>query len=447
MDKIYIDIKYSMKEHVSCGVTTDELKELANSKVIASVQKEIEFTLSKKEEKGRGFTTALGVLNSAFDKELRQAIKDTLSDIKKCGIEVKHVIHAGIGGSELGATALYNACGNKKIKYYPITSLNTDYINSIMKSINPKKTILIQVSRSGTTKETLTSYSVVKNYLEKKLGEAHFKHCVSILGTDKDDIAKKQAAHTKVKIIGSMSGRFTGLHAANLFTMAILGVDIEEFHAGAREMLEKCAETTAIKENQALHTAALKYHMNKHKGKLVFMTNAFTPYLVKYGDWLDQLTEESLGHNENITHCTKTTELSNKLHSDFQNWLGGANIFYHQFIFQLKPRSRTIKNPLVERETLGDIELAAYLGTVKSLAMHNRPSFTTFMTSVNEYTLGQLFMRDMLSTIYLCELYGLGTEPGISGKGYFNQPGVQAYKKIMGELLKDKALMKKELGF
>ena len=57
------------------------------------------------------------------------------------------------------------------------------------------------------------------------------------------------------------------------------------------------------------------------------------------------------------------------------------------------------------------------------------------MKTITPASMGQLMMRDMLTTIYLGELLGLGKEPGLKGKGYFNQPSVQLYKDIMGELL------------
>ncbi len=430
-----------MQGQIKDGATETELLEIASR--LKGFQGQVASTFAKKDKEDHGLGDALGVLNSPFDAQLRRAVKETVEDIKAQGTDVRYVVLAGIGGSELGATSLISTIRSRGVSYYPITSLSSDYINAILGEIHPKQTILIMVSRSGTTKETLTAYSVVRNFLKAKLGDSWKQHCVAILGTDKQDLAKQEAEHTKVQIIGSMSGRYTGMHAANLFTMALMGVDIDKFHEGAREMLEEC-QTMDLQKNQALLLAALKYRMLK-TGRNVMTTNVFSPYLVKYGDWLDQLTEESLGQMDDIKHCTKTTELSNKLHSDFQNWLCGADIFFHQFVFPLSPQTRVIENPLVQGETLADIELAAYLGTVKSLAERGRPSYTTFMDKVSEKSMGQLMMRDMLSVIYLCELFKLGEVSWTEGKGYFNQPGVQAYKKIMTDLLKNRQLLAKEL--
>ncbi len=441
--KIFLDYTHSLFDSVS----ESALEKAYASRGIRFINEEMNDIFSKKHLKNHNFNIDLGVINSPYDDELMVSIKKTLADIKRFEIDVKHVVLAGIGGSELGATALISSCGDSSINYYPITSLNNDNISEIIKKIVPKKTILIMVSRSGTTKETLTSFSVIQDYLKSKIGENYKKHCVAILGSDKQELAKKFAYHTKVIIQPKMSGRFTVFHAANLFTMAIMGVDVKKFIEGAKVMLESCIMSVEHKTNDAFVVAYLKYLMNKKLNKTIFNTNVFSPKLVKYGDWLDQLTEESLGHNEKTIISTKTTELSNKLHSDFQNWWAGANVFYHQFVFPLHNKNDILFNPLVENETLNDVELAAYLGTVKSLFDNGRPSFTTFIYSVDEYSLGQLLMRDFLSMIYLGELFELSKEKDIEGKGYFNQPGVESYKKIMKHLLENKEELYKEKEF
>jgi glucose-6-phosphate isomerase len=116
-------------------------------------------------------------------------------------------------------------------------------------------------------------------------------------------------------------------------------------------------------------------------------------------------------------------------------------------VFPLGQSARTIANPQVPGETLGDIEFAAYKGISRALAAAGRPSYTTFLDTIDEGSLGQLMMRDMIATIIMGELYGLRTEL-IDGKltdfGYFNQPGVVAYKTVMNAELKDLDALHKE---
>jgi len=283
--------------------------------------------------------------------------------------------------------------------------------------------------------ETLSSYAVVQKYLEEKIGDRHMEHCVAILGKNLADIAKERAGHHNIRIQPSMSGRYTGLHAANLFTASLMGVNRKGVKEGARNMLEKCLYAESLDRNPALKLAALQYAMH-NSGKKVFNTGVFSPRLVKYGDWRDQLMEESLGHNPSISFSTKTTELSNKLHSDFQNWIAGDNIFYHQFVFPLNSNQASIDVP-GEQRTLDDIEYAAYLGTSEALKNAGRPSYTTFLESISPEAVGELMMRDMLATIYMGELFNLRNEPSAGGRGYFYQANVELYKNIMKDKLGD----------
>ena len=158
---IFLDTRYSMSKNVAGGVSDMELRSIVESPHIASIHKQLLETFEKRSQPGHGFETDLGVINSAYDTELRETVKQTLEDISDAGITVTDVVLAGIGGSELGATAVISACGTTDVNYHPITSLNNDNISRILGSIDPKGTVLIEVSRSGTTKETLTAYKVV----------------------------------------------------------------------------------------------------------------------------------------------------------------------------------------------------------------------------------------------------------------------------------------------
>ncbi len=392
---------------------------------------ELQETYSKCPEENYGFDKPLGVINSPRDEGIRKIVKAVADDVKRSVCDIKYVIHCGIGGSELGATMLISALGTEAREFIPITSLNNDYVKKALERIEPEKTVLVKSTRSNKTKETLVAFDVFASELEKKLGEKHRSHCVAIIGKDKEGEARDRSYHF-VPIEGEMSGRYTGLHAANIFTMYLMGVDIDALHEGAENMLRKCVLNRDVERNPALEMAAYVYFMTTQCGKHVLNTGVFSPYLLKYGDWLGQLVEESLCHGS-LGMTTKTSELSNKAHSYYQGWIESGDSTYHQFVFPVGEKEEAVCNPGKKDETLGDIEFAAYIGISKSLADAGRPSYTTFMKSLNEGAFGELMMRDMIATMMLGELYGLRREY-ISGKatdfGYFNQPGVTKYKMI-----------------
>ncbi|HII17450.1 hypothetical protein A2311_06450 [candidate division WOR-1 bacterium RIFOXYB2_FULL_48_7] len=455
--EIVVDISYSLEGTVIANPINGEEHRLGRlhavmpqeiSDVVNTIRSNhalhagLKEAIEKRGERGHGLATTYGVLNAPFDYELGIEAKNISRAIREKGIEPRHIILAGIGGSELGATAAISAAGKQSVNYYPVTSLNNDAIVGIKQAVNPRESVLLMVSRSGTTKESTTAFEVMHSYFAEHLPKTELpSHIIQILGEDGIHAAKKKGYHT-LPIVGSMSGRYTALHAANLLTMELAGVDIDGLTEGARAMYQRCFSVTATRSNPALEIAAVKYILTRQReeqyAKNIWVTSVFSPKLYKYGEWLDQLTEESLGHREDIFLTTKTAEFSNKAHSDFQNWIGGANRYLHQFVVPLESEYADIlsgSNPENPAETVNDIEKAAYFGIAQSLALKDRPSFTTVTPAIDAYCMGQLMMRDMIATVYLGEVLGLHREEKTDGIGYFNQPGVQHYKGIMNHLL------------
>jgi len=436
-DEIIQDFTNSQRPE---DVRVEELEEIAGRPTVQNFITELQEIAKKGPEENYGFNQMLGVLNSPKDENLRNTIKKVAEEVRKAVPEIEYVIHCGIGGSELGATMVIKALGKSNAEYIPITSLNNDHISKIQSRIKPEKSILIKSTRSNKTKETLTAFEVFRQKFESGYID-YRRHCVAIVDKRlKDDESVKKECQHFIPVEGEMSGRYSALHAANLFTMHLMGADIDGLHDGALHMLNRCTQGRTIADNPALEVAVYNYLMNTTRGKVVFNQGIFSPDLVKYGDWLGQLVEESLGHRSDIAIATKTSELSNKAHSYFQGWLEGANNTYHQFVFPLGNKEKEVIADKKTGETLRDIEFAEFKGISTALANKGIPNYTTFLKEINEKALGQLIMRDLVATMFLGQLYGLRNEC-IDGKvkefGYLNQPGVEAYKVIMHGILSD----------
>ncbi|MDD6348021.1 MAG: glucose-6-phosphate isomerase [Lachnospiraceae bacterium] len=82
------------------------------------------------------------------------------------------VVQIGIGGSDLGPRALYialenwaRATGNFKMEARFISNVDPDDAAAVLKAVDLSRSLFIVVSKSGTTLETLTNESFVKNAL------------------------------------------------------------------------------------------------------------------------------------------------------------------------------------------------------------------------------------------------------------------------------------------
>lgn len=84
------------------------------------------------------------------------------------------VVQIGIGGSDLGPRALYIALENwakendaLKMEARFISNVDPDDAAAVLKSIDVSRSLFIVVSKSGTTLETLTNESFVRDALKK----------------------------------------------------------------------------------------------------------------------------------------------------------------------------------------------------------------------------------------------------------------------------------------
>ena len=106
--------------------------------------------------------------------------------VNEKGEKYTTVCQIGIGGSDLGPRAMYLAlenwakANNKfKMEAHFISNVDPDGAVSVLNSIDIAKTIFILVSKSGTTLETLTNESFVKEYI-KNAGCEVSKHMIAV---------------------------------------------------------------------------------------------------------------------------------------------------------------------------------------------------------------------------------------------------------------------------
>jgi len=92
------------------------------------------------------------------------------------------MIVIGIGGSELGPKAAYEALlshGNQGRKVHFIGNIDPDSIGLTLKKVNPAKTLVVVISKTGTTLETVTNEEAIRSQY-KTLGLNPVEHFISI---------------------------------------------------------------------------------------------------------------------------------------------------------------------------------------------------------------------------------------------------------------------------
>ena len=215
------------------------------------------------------------------------------------------VVQIGIGGSDLGTRALYIALENwakvnntLKMEAKFISNVDPDDAAAVLNSIDVSRSIFVLVSKSGTTLETLTNESFVKDALQKA-GLDPSRHMIAVT-SETSPLAKSSdylAAFFMDDYIGGRYSSSSGVGGA-ILSLAF-GPDVfARILAGAAEE-DKLAVNKDMLKNPAMLDAMIGIYERNVQG---YPCTAVLPYsqaLSRFPAHLQQLDMESNGKSVN----------------------------------------------------------------------------------------------------------------------------------------------------
>ena len=215
------------------------------------------------------------------------------------------VVQIGIGGSDLGPRALYIALENwakvnntLKMEAKFISNVDPDDAAAVLNSIDVSRSIFVLVSKSGTTLETLTNESFVKDALQKA-GLDPSRHMIAVT-SETSPLAKSSdylAAFFMDDYIGGRYSSSSGVGGA-ILSLAF-GPDVfARILAGAAEE-DKLAVNKDMLKNTAMLDAMIGIYERNVQG---YPCTAVLPYsqaLSRFPAHLQQLDMESNGKSVN----------------------------------------------------------------------------------------------------------------------------------------------------
>lgn len=207
------------------------------------------------------------------------------------------IIQIGIGGSDLGPRALYLALEAYKRpdrKAHFISNVDPDDTACVLKQINPKKTLVVVVSKSGTTLETLTNEQIVREYFRKHNCDPK-EHFIAVTG-EKSPMDNKENYLESFYIWDFIGGRYSATSMVGGVMLAfVLGFDnFMNILKGAHEM-DLIALRPHFRENLPLLSAMVGIW---NRNFLHLQTLAILPYsqaLARFPAHLQQCFMESNG--------------------------------------------------------------------------------------------------------------------------------------------------------
>lgn len=215
------------------------------------------------------------------------------------------VVQIGIGGSDLGPRAMYLALenwartnGTFKMEARFISNVDPDDAAAVLNGIDVAHSLFILVSKSGTTLETLTNESFVKDAL-KAAGLDPSKHMVAVT-SETSPLAKSSDYLAAFYMDDYIGGRYSSTSAVGGAVLSLaFGPDIfARFLKGAAAEDKLCTEKD-ITRNAALLDALIGVY---ERNVLGYASTAVLPYsqaLSRFPAHLQQADMESNGKSVN----------------------------------------------------------------------------------------------------------------------------------------------------
>ncbi len=383
-----------------------------------------------------------------------QEVEEIKEYAKYIAENFENFVVLGIGGSALGARALFSAltkmdykkcddCRGKRPRWFVRDSISPEKFACLLNTIDATKTMFCVVTKSGGTLETLLQLNFVVAKLQETLGQDFSKNICAITA-NKEGKLNKWAQENNVKTFyfdGNVSGRFSVFSVVGLLPAAVVGADIEALLDGANKMLERC-HSLKFFENPALYGAALQ--------KIAMDRGCNVSYLMPYSDnlkivaeWYCQLCAESLG--KSIKKCLKTKYVgltpvkalgTVDQHSQMQLCLEGPydkvvtfiKVNRHDSDIEIKDVGTGLLDDYIYGNTLTDIVNTSQKATAKALLERDRFNRTIEIEEVNENTMGQLLMFFMIETSFMGALLNINT---------YDQPSVELIKTNIKDFLNE----------
>jgi glucose-6-phosphate isomerase len=373
-----------------------------------------------------------------------EKLKTFLEDI---GDKFTDVIQVGIGGSDLGPRSLYMALQPYRIKgrrLHFISNIDPDDAYAVLDQVDLSKTLIVSVSKSGTTLETLTNEEIVtKEIIAKGLNPKDHIVAVTQENSPMDDNNRYLSVFYIWDYIG---GRFSATSTVGAVSLSFaLGMDnFMKVLEGANAM-DRVATGPAA-SNLPLLSALIGIWNRNFLGHDTVAIVPYSQALHKFTSHLQQCIMESNGKSidkssalvDYMTSPIIWGEIgTNCQHSFFQLLHQGTTIVPVEFIgYKLSQygKDRLVKDTYSQEKLLSNLfaqSLALAQGSKNTTNPNknfdgNRPNHILLGQQLTPYSMGALLSYYENKTALQGFIWGINS---------FDQEGVQ-----LGKLLANKVL-------
>jgi|TARA_A100001011_G_C14319103_1_gene849563 glucose-6-phosphate isomerase len=353
--------------------------------------------------------------NDNVIKSLRSSYKDSYNkQIFKIFRKRSDFRIIGMGGSSLGAQAIYDFLRNKiKKNFYFIDNLKPKNHEILKKSYNN-----LIISKSGNTIETITNSNVFIKRADKNL----------FITENKQSYLKKLAKKLQSEVVDHnnyIGGRYSVLSEVGMLPAELMGFDPKKFRQ-LNNLIKKKSFLNGLMVNVS---ATLSFLQKKKFNSVIINYDESSTNLF---NWYQQLLAESLGKKQKgILPIVSNMPKDN--HSVMQLYLDGFKNNFFTFFFVKENNSTKIKSreilsdfAYIKNKNVNQIMYAQKRATEKVFKKKNIPFRSFEIKKKNEKTLGEMFCFFILETILIGKCVNLNP---------YDQPAVELIKKETKKIL------------
>lgn len=388
-----------------------------------------------------------------------QAVASRLRD------QCDRILILGIGGSYMGAKALFEALRNLYHNelpfetrlgiprfYFEGNNVDNDGLQELLElfqttCLSPDsqqdRWATVVISKSGKTIETAAAFRVFRKEANELYGpksELAKSLMIPVTGSGDSPLRKllKAEGYSDDEIFtipDRVGGRFSIFSPVGLLPAGLMGLDVRALLQGAASITRNFLEEP-FERNLVLQYAAVCHLMTEEMGKSVRVMAVWSKKLEALGMWYDQLMAESLG-KQGRGATPLTSVMTRDLHSRGQQFQEGKRDKLIINVTVKTPKSGPISIGMSDRNEDGlnefsrrnylNLMQAANQGTNAAYAEVARPTCEITLPTLSEYNIGQLMQMLMLATVVEGKLMGINP---------YGQPGVEAYKRNMMSILR-----------
>ncbi len=384
-------------------------------------------------------------LGEDITEEDLQQIEQTAARIREMA-EVFIVI--GIGGSYLGARAALEALTGTFANYrfsenekgapvilFAGNNISSKYLADLIDLVQDREVAVNVISKSGGTLEPALGFRLLRSHMESRYGKEGARERIVVTTDGEKGILKEiadQEGYETFVIPPDIGGRYSVITPVGLFPMAVGGIDIRAILKGYRKG-SLGFNNPGLEDNPAYQYAAVR-NLLYNKGKIIELWVNYEPAFYYLSEWWKQLFGESEGKDSKgiFPACLNFTT---DLHSMGQYIQEGRRELFLTTLWSPKPASE-VEIPQLDKDddklnylagkSLHHVNESAFQGTLQAHTSGGVPNLVVEMPEISAYYFGYLIY--FLQKACALSGYLLGVNP-------FNQPGVEAYKQNMFDLL------------